>query len=93
MPISASIRVATRDDTLDPSADRLKGHRLPAIRCPAPLRLVRLTTRDNAPGGIVNLLRGLSSSPLVCHTRRMSTPSTNHYKHHRFPAEISSHGV
>jgi putative transposase len=23
----------------------------------------------------------------------MNTPSTNHYKHHRFPAEIISHGV
>jgi putative transposase len=23
----------------------------------------------------------------------MSTPSTNRYKHHRFPAEIISHGV
>jgi hypothetical protein len=33
--------------------------------------------------GIVNLLSGLSSSRLVCHTRRMSTPSTNRYKNHR----------
>jgi transposase-like protein len=43
--------------------------------------------------GIVNLLSGLSSACLVCHTRFMSTPPTNRYKHHRFPAEIISHGV
>jgi putative transposase len=30
---------------------------------------------------------------LVCHTHRMSIPSSNRYKHHRFPAEIISHGV
>jgi putative transposase len=29
----------------------------------------------------------------MCHTCRMSTPSTSRYKNHRFPAEISSHGV
>ena len=29
----------------------------------------------------------------MCHTQGMSTPSTNRYKHHRFPAEIISHGV
>ena len=29
----------------------------------------------------------------MCHTRGMITPSTNRYKHHRFPAEIISHGV
>jgi hypothetical protein len=50
MPISPSIRALTQDDTLDPSVDRLKGHRLLVIRCPASLRLVRLTTRANAPG-------------------------------------------
>jgi putative transposase len=38
-------------------------------------------------------LSGLSSSRLVCHTRGMNTPSTNRYKHHRFPAEMISHGV
>src|SRR5262245_52412414 len=43
--------------------------------------------------GIVNLLSGLSSSRLVCHTRRMSTPSTNRYKNNRFHAEIIRHGV
>jgi hypothetical protein len=43
--------------------------------------------------GLVNLLRGLSSSPLVCHPHGMSLPSTNSSKHHRCPAEIISHGV
>jgi putative transposase len=43
--------------------------------------------------GIVNLLSGLSSGRLVCDTQGMNTPSTNRYKHHRFPAEIISHGV
>src|SRR5687768_1742139 len=43
--------------------------------------------------GTVNLLRGLSSACLVCDTRLMSTPLTDRYKHHRFPAEIISHGV
>jgi putative transposase len=43
--------------------------------------------------GIVNLLSDLWSFRLVCDTRLMSTPSTNRYKHHRFPAEIISHGV
>jgi hypothetical protein len=43
--------------------------------------------------GIVNLLSGLSSSRLVCHTRRMNTPSSNRYKNHRFPVEIISHAV
>lgn len=41
--------------------------------------------------GIVNLLSGFPNSRLVCPTRHMSTPPTNHYKHHRFPAEIISH--
>jgi putative transposase len=39
------------------------------------------------------LLRGLSSTRLVCHTHGMNPPPTNSYKHHRFPAEIISHGV
>jgi len=43
--------------------------------------------------GIVNLLSGLSSAHLVCHTPRMNPSSTNLYKNHRFPAEIISHGV
>jgi putative transposase len=43
--------------------------------------------------GLVNLLSGLSNSLLVRHTRRMNTPATNRYKHHRFPAEIISHAV
>jgi hypothetical protein len=43
--------------------------------------------------GTVNLLGGLSSAHLVCHTRPMSTPSTNRYKNHRFPVEIISHAV
>jgi putative transposase len=43
--------------------------------------------------GIVNLLSGLSSAHLVCHTQRMNTPPFNRYKNHRFPAEIISHGV
>ena len=29
----------------------------------------------------------------MCETQGMSIPSTNRYKHHRFPAEIISHGV
>jgi putative transposase len=41
----------------------------------------------------INLLSGLSSVCLVCHTHRMNTPATNRYKNHRFPAEIISHGV
>jgi hypothetical protein len=43
--------------------------------------------------GIGNLLSGLSSSRLVCHTLHMNTPSNNRYKNYRFPAEIISHGV
>jgi hypothetical protein len=43
--------------------------------------------------GIVNLLSDLYSSRPVCDTRHMNTPSTNCYKHHRFSAEIISHGV
>jgi putative transposase len=46
-----------------------------------------------AGGGIVNLLSGLFSACLVCHTHQMHTPSSNRYKHHRFPAEIIIHGV
>jgi putative transposase len=42
---------------------------------------------------MVNLLSGLFSACLVCHTHQMHTPSSNRYKHHRFPAEIISHGV
>jgi putative transposase len=43
--------------------------------------------------GLVNLLSGLSSALLVCHTRRMNIPAINRYKHHRFPVEIISHAV
>jgi hypothetical protein len=44
--------------------------------------------------GLVNLLSGLSSVLLVCHTRRMTTPAiTSPYKHHRFPVEIIGHAV
>jgi putative transposase len=43
--------------------------------------------------GIVNLLSGLFSAHLVCHTRRMRTLSTNHNKNHRFPAKIISQAV
>ena len=43
--------------------------------------------------GIGNLLSGLSSSRLVCHTLHMNTPSNNRYENCRFPAEIISHGV
>ncbi len=39
------------------------------------------------------MLSGLSSGRLVCDTRGINTPLTNRYKHHRFPAEIISHGV
>jgi hypothetical protein len=38
-------------------------------------------------------LSDLSSPRSVCDTRHMNTPSPNRYKHHRFPAEIISHGV
>jgi hypothetical protein len=49
---------------------------------------------DTSGGSIyVNFLSGLSSGRLRCDTQGMSTPSTNRYKHHRFPAEIISHGV
>jgi putative transposase len=41
----------------------------------------------------VNLLSGLSNARPACHTRLMSTLPTDRYKHHRFPAEIVSHGV
>ncbi len=39
------------------------------------------------------MLSGLSSARVVCHTRRMDSPSINPYKNHRFPAEIISHAV
>jgi putative transposase len=39
------------------------------------------------------LLSGLSSSRLVCDIHGISPRSINRYKHHRFPAEIISHGV
>ena len=39
------------------------------------------------------MLSGLSGSHLVCDTGGMRPLSTNRYKHHRFPAEIISHGV
>ena len=38
-------------------------------------------------------MNGLPSTRLVCHIRRMNTPSTTQYKHHRFPPEIISHGI
>jgi hypothetical protein len=44
-------------------------------------------------GGLVNLLSGLSNSLLVCHPRRMNTPSTHRDKNHHFPAEIISQAV
>jgi transposase-like protein len=50
---------------------------------------VSITARE----GIVNLLSVLSSARLVCNTRLMSPPPTDRYNHHRFPAEIVSHGV
>jgi hypothetical protein len=43
--------------------------------------------------GIVNMLSGLFSSRLVCHTRRMRTPSSNHYKRHRLPNALISHDI
>jgi hypothetical protein len=43
--------------------------------------------------GAVELLRALSSSHLVYHTHGMNPPSANSKKHHRFPAEIISHGI
>jgi putative transposase len=47
----------------------------------------------HASEGLVNLLSDLWSSRSVGDTRLMSTPSTHRYKHHRFPAEIISHGI
>jgi hypothetical protein len=44
-------------------------------------------------GGLVNLLSGLSNSVLVCHPRRMKTPSTHRDTNPRFPAAIISHAV
>jgi putative transposase len=41
----------------------------------------------------INLLSSLSSARLMCLTRSMRPLSTDRYKHHRFPAEIISHGV
>jgi hypothetical protein len=49
--------------------------------------------KDSVGVGIVNLLSSWSSARLMCHTRGMRTPLTNRYKHHRFPAEIISHGI
>ena len=43
--------------------------------------------------GHCQLIERLVSARLVCDTRLMSTPPTNRYKNHRFPAEIISHGV
>jgi hypothetical protein len=51
------------------------------------------TLSDIARQGIVNLLSSASSARLVCDTRGMSPLSSNRSKHHRFPAEIISHGV
>jgi putative transposase len=57
-------------------------------------RVAARPSLDTGGGSIyVNLSNGLSSARLVCHTRRMNTPPTTQYKHHRFPAEIISHGV
>jgi hypothetical protein len=59
-----------------------------------PKRVFPLESLDSAGGSIyVNLLSGLSSSRLVCHTRRLNTSSIHHYKNHRFPVEIISHAV
>jgi hypothetical protein len=55
--------------------------------------LMPVRTEADRVGGTVNLLSGLSRACLVCHTRRMNTPSITRYKHHRFPAEIISHAV
>jgi hypothetical protein len=42
----------------------------------------------------INLSSRLYNCSLVCDIRLMNTPAlTDHYKHHRFPAEIISHGV
>jgi hypothetical protein len=43
--------------------------------------------------GFINLLSGLSNSRLMCDTCHKTTPLTNRYKNHRFPAEIISHAV
>jgi hypothetical protein len=43
--------------------------------------------------GHYQLIEWLVLARLVCHARRMSTPSTNRYKNHRFLAEIINHGV
>lgn len=59
---------------------------MPVAHCCVPPRLVALE-------GIVNLLSRLSRARLMYHTRGMRPLATNRYKHYRFPAEISSHGV
>ena len=44
----------------------------------------------NTGKGMVTLVRAFP----VCHTHAMEIPALAHrYKHHRFPAEIISHGV
>jgi hypothetical protein len=43
--------------------------------------------------GIVNVLSGLSSRRLVCHTSCVCRSSSNRYMNHRFPAEIISRGI
>jgi 2-polyprenyl-3-methyl-5-hydroxy-6-metoxy-1,4-benzoquinol methylase len=55
--------------------------------------LAALVGMKDIVNGLVNLSNGLSGAHLVCDTRLMNTRSTTQYKHHRFPAEIISHGV
>jgi hypothetical protein len=64
----------------------------------APLRLVTLDERVKPPAKTprraLSTYRGLYNRPLVCDSCFMNTPARpDHYKHHRFPIEIISHGV
>jgi hypothetical protein len=45
-------------------------------------------------GTALSTYRGLYNCGLVCNSCLMNTPARpGHYKHHRFPIEIISHGV
>jgi hypothetical protein len=77
-----------------PSFLLLRGSQTAALEAgDAPGRGTRPGRAALPAGGLVNLLSGLSSARLVCHTRRMNTPAINRYKNRRFPVEIISHAV
>jgi putative transposase len=54
----------------------------------------KVDPHPDTAAGLVNLLSCLYNRRLVCDIRPMNTPALpDHYKHHRFPIEIISHGV